>query len=413
MFRITPRRRNASRPTLYDIDSTTHHGGRPREDPLPHASTRRSDRPQLRAFSEGKNTVSSAGSSGCRMHDPWTEVTIVGAGGIGCALGHALLSGGVEVTFVERDPAKLEWGRQHGVKVDEDPPLHAAFIPFDGWRPSPTDLILLCTKCYDNGDVLERAPRSARIIPVQNGFDSALVDRVEVEGIASFVTECFPGRTHTRITRPGGLYIGFSVAANGRTLPKSLETLVGALERKGKLAVRRVPEVLPYKNTKLMYNAAISPIAAVAGFDNGQLLTIRTARALFFALIRENYEILQRAGAPLAKIGPFHPDTVDRLLRLPLVARLLAIPFARTLRGTYCSMAGDLPNGPTELDNYNGYLLELAGNRICPINRAVYRLARWIEREGLSPKRRWLDELVAAVSEAERPGPSLGEVNSG
>jgi 2-dehydropantoate 2-reductase len=158
-----------------------------------------------------------------------------------------------------------------------------------------------------------------------------------------------------------------------------------------------VPEVLPYKNSKLLYNAAISPIAAVAGLDNGELLTIAKARRLFFGLLRENYRILKDAGAPLERVGPFHPDTVNRLLRLPLVARILAIPFSRTLRGTYCSMAGDLPNGPTELDNYNGHLLELAGDGEVPLNRAVYGLARRIEADGSTPDPRFLDELAAFV----------------
>jgi len=325
-------------------------------------------------------------------------VTVVGAGGIGCALGCALRVGGIDVTFVENDPIKLEWGRRNGVVVDEKPPQPAAFVCFEDWQPLSDDLILLCTKCYDNRAVLERVPQSVEIIPVQNGFDAELVDRVEVEAIASFVTECIPGRTHTRITRPGELHIGFSGAANGRLLPPRIEALIGLLERHGSFTVVRVPEVLPYKYTKLMYNAAISPIAAVAGLDNGQLLTVATARRLFFGLLRENYRILKGAGAPLERIGPFHPDTVDRLLRLPLVARLLAILFARTLRGTYCSMAGDLPNGPTEIDNYNGHLLELAGDREVPLNREVYKLAKRLEEEGLVPEFHWLDELLARTS---------------
>jgi 2-dehydropantoate 2-reductase len=337
------------------------------------------------------------------MRRSTTAVTVVGAGGIGCALGHALCSSGIEVTFVEKDPVKLEWGRRHGVAVDDKQPQPSRFVRFDDWSPSSEDLILLCTKCYDNRAVLDRIPQPAEIIPVQNGFDADLVGRVEVEGIASFVTECTPGSTHTRITRQGDLHIGFSGSAEGRVLPAPIETLVDVLERQGKFRVRRVPEVLPYKNTKLMYNAAISPIAAVAGLDNGQLLTVARARKLFFGLIRENYLILKRAGAPLEKIGPFHPDTVDHLLRLPLIARLLAIPFARTLRGTYCSMAGDLPNGPTELDNYSGHLLELAGDHGYPLNLAVYAVARRVEREGFAPALRWLDELIAAVERAKSP----------
>ena len=47
--------------------------------------------------------------------------------------------------------------------------------------------------------------------------------------------------------------------------------------------------------------------------------------------------MLQGAGTPLARLGPYHPDTVARLLDLPLLARPPASPFSRTLRGAYGS----------------------------------------------------------------------------
>ena len=323
-----------------------------------------------------------------------SDVTIVGAGGIGCALGHALRAGGVDVTFVECDHERLRWGRANGVAVDDEQPLPATFIDFDNWQPSPSDLLLLCTKCYDNAEVLRRVPPSADVIPVQNGFDAALVDRVEVEGIASFVSECLPGRTHTRITRPGDLHIGFQDAVDARAFPGRVSALVDVLERHGRFTVRRVDEILPYKNSKLMYNAAISPVAAMAGLDNGELLAIPAARRIFFGLLRENYRILKDAEVPLAKIGPFHPDTVDRILRYPLVARVLAVPFERTLRGTYCSMAGDLQTGRSEMDNYNGHLLKLAGNADVPLNRMVFDLAKRMESDRAEPGLERLDGLL-------------------
>jgi ketopantoate reductase len=85
-------------------------------------------------------------------------------------------------------------------------------------------------------------------------------------------------------------------------------------------------------------------------------------------------------------------------LRFALVARLLAFPFARTLRASYCSMVGDLPNGPTELYSFNGHLLELASDRDVPLYRQVYALVRRVEREGVAPDLRWLDELSAPTS---------------
>lgn len=327
---------------------------------------------------------------------PAAEVSVVGAGGIGCALGHALRAGGVDVTFVEANEQKVDSGRRHGVGMDGRPWLPAEFVHFADWRPQPDGIILLCTKCYDNKTVLDRLPSTTEVIPVQNGFDRDLIERTNIEGIASFVSECDSDQTRTRITRPGSLHVGYwGTGGHQRSLPDRVDRLIGVLEQHGSFDVKRVPDVLPYKYAKLMYNAAISPLAAVAGLDNGQLLTYQTARKLFFMLLRENYSILKTARVALGQVGPFHPDTVDRILRWPLVARVLAWPFSRTLRHTYCSMSGDIPKGRTEIDNFNGHLIELAGGRACSLNQTVCALVKRMEQERLAPALHWLDEIAA------------------
>jgi 2-dehydropantoate 2-reductase len=318
-------------------------------------------------------------------------VHVVGAGGIGCAVGYALRAAGADVIFVDANPAKVAWGRAHGVAVDRRPPLPADFQPFAGWEPPAGATVLLCTKCYDNAAVLARLPDSAVLLPIQNGFDDALHARCEAEGIASFVSECRPDRPHTRITRGGTLHLGSTGRGEGPAVRKAAE-LAGAL-RRAPFRVELVPDIRPYKYTKLMYNAAISPLAAAAGLDNGDLLWLRRPRRLFFGLLRENHAILRGAGVPLGRVGPFHPATVARILRRPLLAHALAWAFYPSLRGTYCSMSGDLPAGRTEIDNYNGHLLAMAGPTPCPLNRQVYALVKWLEAERAPPHPRLLDGL--------------------
>jgi 2-dehydropantoate 2-reductase len=320
-----------------------------------------------------------------------SSVFVVGAGGIGCAVGYALIAAGMPITFVEADPDKILWGRNHGVQIDRRKPLPALFIPFEEWAPPAGATVLLCTKCYDNAPVLARLPTPTTLIPIQNGFDPLIEDRInDLEGIASFISECEPQRTRARITRQGCLHIGYR---KGSEAPPSHE-IVTRLRRAGLFRVAPVPCILPFKYTKLMYNAAISPLAAAAGLDNGQLLTVPKARRLFFQLLRENYDILHEAGVDLGKIGPFHPDTVARILRHSTMARMLAWAFYPTLRKTYCSMSGDLPKGQTEIDYYNRHLIDLAGNRPCPLNRRVYDLVKRMERERIRPQTRMLDELT-------------------
>jgi 2-dehydropantoate 2-reductase len=312
-------------------------------------------------------------------------IHIVGAGGIGCAVGYALAAKGVSVLFVESSSAKVAWGRRFGVAVDSLPARKAEFVSFADWAPPADGPILLCTKCYDNASVLERVPASAVLIPIQNGFDRELLARPpHVEGVASFVSECIPGRTHTRITRGGRLHLGIAGRPTAEPLLRLLHDLAARLVR-APFAVTVVPDILPYKHTKLMYNAAISPLASAAGLDNGDILRRKRVRALFFGLLRENHSILTRAGAPLGKVGPLHPRTVARILACPWLAHALAWLFYPGLRGTYCSMAHDLPAGHTEIENYNGYLIALAGDRPCPLNRRVHALVKDMEARRLPP----------------------------
>jgi 2-dehydropantoate 2-reductase len=322
-------------------------------------------------------------------------IYVVGAGGIGCAVGHALCSAGAPVTFVDANPDKVNWGRTHGVCLDRRPSHKAGFLTFKEWEPIPGSTVFLCTKCYDNAAVLGSLPADVHLIPIQNGFDSALEERGDgLEGIASFVSECLPDRPHTRITRKGRLHIG-PRGPGSAALQSAIQRnpVIEILKRHAPFRTEVVPDILPYKYTKLMYNAAISPLAAAAGLDNGQLLSVPKARRLFFELIRENYAILKTAKVQLGKIGPFHPDTVDRILRRLPVAGFLAWIFYPTLRKTYCSMSGDLPRGRTEIDYYNRHLIEVAGDTPCPLNRKMYDLVKRMERDRIPPGRYVLESL--------------------
>ena len=320
-----------------------------------------------------------------------TPCYIVGAGGIGCAVGYALAA--AQPIVVDANPDKVRWGNQHGILLDRRPAVRARFVHFDHWQPEPGSTVILCTKCYDNAAVLARLPQRVTLVPIQNGFDNRLQPAADdIEGIASFVSECHPDRPHTRITRRGMLHLGARAGSGSPVARGRLQVLAGLL-RAAPFKVRLVEDILPFKYAKLMYNAAISPLAAAAGLDNGQLLSVPRARRLFFALLRENYDILSGAGIRLARIGALHPRHVQRILSHPLVARALAVFFYPTLRGTYCSMSGDLPRGRTEIDFYNKHLIDLAAPRPCPLNRSVYELVKRMEQERLQPALTWLEDV--------------------
>jgi hypothetical protein len=89
-----------------------------------------------------------------------------------------------------------------------------------------------------------------------------------------------------------------------------------------------------YQDVRQSCGAGADSAAALArpdsaGIDNEELLGDPLAQRFFFALLRENHAILRRSGARLARIGPFHPAVVDRILSLPGLAGSLARLFAR------------------------------------------------------------------------------------
>lgn len=86
-------------------------------------------------------------------------------------------------------------------------------------------------------------------------------------------------------------------------------------------------------------------------------------------------------------MGPFHPRTVAWILRRKWLAKLMARGFEPSLRGTYCSMAGEIQKGRTEIDNYNGHLIRLAEKHGTPhpLNRAVFDLVTRMTAERATP----------------------------
>lgn len=319
-------------------------------------------------------------------------VYIVGAGGIGVVLGWCLQASGVHVTMVENVEDKVKVGRKTGLGIAGHDNQYPDWVLFDEWHVPDDAIIILCTKTYNNDVVLQKLGRDSLLIPVQNGFDTDL-DALGhgIEGIVSFVSECERRRPVTRITRAGDFHLGPRRSLNQHE-STVMEELAGLLTQSGLFKVHLVDDIYPYKYAKLMYNAAISPLAAGAGIDNGELLADPLAQRLFYALLKENYQILKRAGIELATIGPLHPDTVNRILTIPLLPRIMAVFFKPSLRGTYCSMAPDITTGHTEIDAYNGYLIHLAGRHPCPLNRAAHDMINTIVRDGLPPSR---DNLVS------------------
>lgn len=325
---------------------------------------------------------------------------IIGAGGIGIAAAVCLARAGWDVTMIESNPEKVAAGRRNEMTLDGQPIQGTHFVHFDDWIPPKEAAVLLCTKTFDNAPILQRIANTQTLVPIQNGYDKTLErSHHPAEAIASFVSECPTDSLNARITRAGSLHIGPRRKV-GSGEGERIDMLASAFAKGNLFPVEHVVDIGPFKSTKLMYNSAISPLAASAGVDNAELLIDPLTQKLFFALLQENYSILQHAGLTLEKIGPFHPDTVMRILQTPFLPNLMGLFFRPSLRGTYCSMSPDMGSGQTEIDAYNGHLVRLAGDFPCPINNAVIKLVDRISRQRLPKARTHLHHLMMSLPES-------------
>jgi hypothetical protein len=89
------------------------------------------------------------------------------------------------VVFVEANPRKIVAGLRERVQVDGHVPLAARFVSFDGWKPSASAMVLLYTRCFDNGPVLARLSRGVTLISIQSGFEPLLAAHGQLRGRTS------------------------------------------------------------------------------------------------------------------------------------------------------------------------------------------------------------------------------------
>jgi 2-dehydropantoate 2-reductase len=147
--------------------------------------------------------------------------------------------------------------------------------------------------------------------------------------------------------------------------PDAAVEAVAAIFRRAGLPVAIEPDMAPQVWGKLLVNAAINPVAALAGVTNGQVAERPTLRALVRAVAEEGEATARARGVPLPYAG-----AADATLQT-----------ARQTAGNRCSMLQDLEAGrPTEIEYLNGAIAREAEQCgvAAPVNRAVAALVRQV-----------------------------------
>lgn len=297
------------------------------------------------------------------------RILVFGAGAMGSFFG-GLLAARHEVTLVGREH-HIDAIRSKGLRItgktSRIAKLRAATrIP----RDAKADVVIVSTKAYDTEAAMHQlAPLAAQslFLTVQNGFDNGDViartaRRVVVGTTAHGVTFLEPGEI-----RHAG--IGETVIGPWANVgEEDLVRLRDVLDDAG-IATRIVSDIRTELWAKVVVNAAINPLAALAGVPNGRLVKDRRLAASLETVVREAAAVARAEGASI--------DPAEIHHRTVLVARRTA--------ANRCSMLQDLDRGRrTEIDAITGAIVRAARRRRlrAPVNELLYALVRAHESAG-------------------------------
>lgn len=293
------------------------------------------------------------------------QVTVIGAGAVGCYYGGLLLKAGHDVTFIGR-PVHVDAINAHGLLLDTQSfkghlPARAAT---DTSTLAPSDLVLVCVKSADTeaaGRALAGCLRQdTSVLSLQNGVDNAprlaAVIGHAVIPVVVYVGSEMAGPGHVRHHGGGDLAIGPSAAS---------AALAQTLQAAG-IGVTIADDIDKTLWSKLIINCAFNALSAVAGIAYGPMLEVEGTRQVVISAVQEATAVARTCGVAI-------PDElIDRILNIPTI-----------MPNQMSSTAQDLSRGkPSEIDFLNGHVVRKGAELgiATPTNQALQVMVKLAER---------------------------------
>ena len=293
------------------------------------------------------------------------DVTVMGAGAVGCYFGGMLARAGHKVTLVGR-PQHVEAVARAGLRMetrtfDEQVRLQAVV---DAAHAPPADLVLFCVKSMDTeaaGRALKPLLRKdTLVLCLQNGVDNAdrlraVLPEQEVAAAVVYVATEMAGPGHLKhhgrgelVIEPGMRAVEVQRAFTGAGVPTEISDNVrGALW------------------FKLVLNSAYNAISAIAQKPYGETVRGPGVWDVMRDVVDECLAVARAEGVQVP--GDAHAATRKLVESMP---------------SQFSSTAQDLARGkPTEIDFLNGYIVrrgEALGVPV-PANRVLWALVKLLE----------------------------------
>jgi len=295
---------------------------------------------------------------------------IVGPGAMGCLFSARLKIAGVDVTLLDYNRERADELNRQGIMVEGVSGEYTAMVPVTtGEIKDRFDAALLCVKSYRTREVGESLKKilspGTTIVTLQNGIGNIeiLEDLFGKDNVLGGVTA--EGATVLGIGRirhagQGATVIGPEGRAQGIA-----ESLASALNRAG-FKAETTDNVARLLWGKLIINAGINALTAVARLKNGRLPALTGTSLIMEELVRE----AEAVAASKNIILPYE----DPLARVREVCR--------DTSGNVSSMLQDVLNKKqTEIDFINGAIVtegEMLGIPT-PTNRMLTYIVKAIE----------------------------------
>ena len=227
------------------------------------------------------------------------RIGVIGTGAIGITVGLHLAESGVEVVFFSRNQRRARDVEREGLRLIVDHRqlhVHPPVMPLSEAEGEGLDGVILAVKAYDTARVAEEAPDALMDLPwlsLQNGLHhwAPLLDRLDVERFTLAATSIAAYRVlpnTVRQTAAGTTVLG-PHTPDGDTASAAFWARL--LQEAGFPTIL-VQDVWPYLWRKLLLNAVVNPITALARVSNRGVVDVPDLRELARDLLREAYPVV-------------------------------------------------------------------------------------------------------------------------
>ena len=338
---------------------------------------------------------------------------VLGAGSVGCFIGGAWHSAGLDVSFIGRERIASDVAR-NGISLSDLEGWKRRIAPEElrfSTKPAAlakADIVLLCVKSGDTPAAAKQialhAKRKPAVISFQNGVSNAevlkgLLPKLEViQGVVPFnIAYRGEGRWHKGVAG--------TLAAKDCVVTRMVSNRVAT----GPARLDLAADMSGLAWGKLLINLN-NAVNALSGLTLIEELRQRDFRRVVAASMVEALDLLKEAGIEPAQIGPIPPRLLPHAIAAPdWVFKNLLLRIQKIDGHARSSMHDDLEaRRPTEIDYLNGEVVKLAQRlgRDAPVNRAIVELVK--QRE-LGVEHLWSPgDLRKHVLEGHRVVPVFG-----